>query len=101
MNDNAEREITDRFLRHLAANGDNPGVRELADQVLQGTISLSQGLNAPAYADALAPGLAGFTQWYDTLSDDQRSKEASDCATRLSEFEARRDDGQPHTNSST
>ena len=92
MRENAEREVTDGILRHLAQASDSDVIRELAGQVLAGNISLAEGLSFGSYAEALEPELEGFTQWYDTLSNDERDKEASDFGAKLDELEAQLDD---------
>lgn len=87
MTDNAQNDITHRILRHVADNGDNPVLRELATDVLRGNITLADGMAFSTYAEALAEGLDGFTQWYEGLSDDERAKEAGSCADELKKLE--------------
>lgn len=88
MNENAESRIASSILRHIAENSDSEVLRELAGEVLRGNVTLADGMAFPAYAEALAPKLDGFTQWYDSLSDDERQKTAANCATELEKVEA-------------
>jgi hypothetical protein len=88
MNQDAERAITNGFLRHMAENSESKVLREFAGEVLRGRISLADGLAFEGYSDALSPTLKEFAQWYDTLSNDEREREAMNCATRLKEIES-------------
>ncbi|MEU4557458.1 hypothetical protein AB0F72_03665 [Actinoplanes sp. NPDC023936] len=83
MNESTENEVTHRFLQHLADHSDNELLREMSDQVFRGNITLADGMSFPAYSEALTQNLADFTQWYDSLSDDERQREADDCAADL------------------
>ncbi|MFI5493527.1 hypothetical protein [Actinoplanes sp. NPDC051859] len=83
MNERIENEVIHRFLQHLADHSDNELLREMSDQVLRGNIKLADGISFSAYSEALTGQLDDFTQWYDSLSDDERQREADDCAADL------------------
>lgn len=83
MNESTENEVTQRFLQHLADHSDDELLREMSGQALRGDITLADGMSFPPYAEALNQKLDDFTQWYDSLSDDERQREADGCAAAL------------------
>ncbi|WP_424185069.1 hypothetical protein ACOBQX_24695 [Actinokineospora sp. G85] len=66
VRDSARRAL----LTKLAANTKNPGMAELARELLAGNITPREVIASPTlYADVLNTGAEQFTAWYDTLSE--------------------------------
>jgi len=76
MTDFGHQRIVDRLLAHIEKNGENERLRKLAADVRRGNASLGDYLNSAEYAQALQPGMADFTGWYDQLSDSERAEQA-------------------------
>jgi len=76
----------DKLLAHVAENGDDERLRELATGIRRGSPGWAESLSASFYADALQPKLDSFIGWYDQLSETDRAKEADRCQHELDQI---------------
>ena len=65
------------LLTKLAANTRDPGVAELARELLAGNVTPSRIVSSQLYADVLEGKTEAFTAWYDGLSEDERDAAAA------------------------
>ncbi|MEU7908592.1 hypothetical protein [Actinoplanes sp. NPDC049118] len=79
MSDLGQERLVDKLLAHLEENGSDERLRELAAGIRNGSAGWAQSLNASFYAEAMQPGLIGFTEWYDQLSESERAEHAERC----------------------
>jgi hypothetical protein len=55
----------------------------MASAVLNGEVSLADAVGSSAYGDAIAAQSAGFTSWYDSLTEEQRAEYARAAAAEI------------------
>lgn len=78
--------LVDKLLAHLAKNGHDERLRELATGIRGGHAGWGESVRAAVYADALRPGLNGFARWYDELSESERAQHAEHCQSALDDL---------------
>jgi hypothetical protein len=86
VSDYARERLVDKLLAHVAENGDDERLRELATGIRQGSAGWAESLSASFYAEALQPKLDGFIGWYDQLSETDRAEEADRCQHELDQI---------------
>ena len=80
-------------LELLRDRSDNDDFRRLADDVLNGRVSLRDIYHTPAFAAGIDNGVREFGKRWDQLSTDERNLLAAQGETRLREENERLDDG--------
>lgn len=65
------------LLTKLAANTRDPGMAELARELLAGNVTPRRIVSSQLYADVLEGKAADFTSWYGGLSDEEREAAAA------------------------
>jgi hypothetical protein len=93
VSDPGRERLVERLLAHLENNGDDERLRELAAGIRSGSAGWAGSLTAPAYAEALKPGLNGFARWYDHLSDTERAEQAGRCRSTVDDLNRDRPPG--------
>jgi hypothetical protein len=85
MSDAAHERVIGKLLAHIEKNGSDERLRELAAGLREGHAGWAESLRAPAYAEALQPGLNTFTGWYGQLSASERAEQAERYQRKLDE----------------
>ncbi|GAA2754892.1 hypothetical protein [Actinopolymorpha rutila] len=71
----------DRLIRRsldvLAADSTRPVLRDFAEDVRHGRMSLAEAASSSAYAEEFTTHVRGFLDWYSQLSDDERAARAA------------------------
>lgn len=75
----AKREVLER----LAGSPEAGALRELAQSLLSGEMTVMDAVSSNVYADALADGMRQFTTWYQDLSEAEREAAANEGAASL------------------
>lgn len=70
--DPAMAKVLRESLRHLATGAAGPALQEMANDVLDGRITLREAVRHDHYAAALTERLDAFTEWHDSLSPQER-----------------------------
>lgn len=65
------------LLAKLAKNTRDPGMAELARELLAGNVTPNRIVSSQLYADVLEGKTEAFTAWYGGLSDDEREAAAA------------------------
>ena len=81
--DRARARILGQLLQHLSRNSPDERLREMASGVLKGEVSLADAVGSSAYGEAIGQRAAGFTAWYESLSDTERAEQAEAGAAEI------------------
>ena len=74
--DRARARMLNRLLQHLSEHSPDERLREMASSVLSGQLTVGEAVGSSYYGEAIAKQTAGFTAWYESLSDDERAEQA-------------------------
>lgn len=72
-------------LKVLRDRTDNPGFRELADEIMSGRRSLREAVTSPVFSQVLNSQVARFAHRYEQLSDDERERFAAEGERQFAE----------------
>jgi hypothetical protein len=81
--DRARARILSQLLQHLSKNSPDERLREMASGVLSGQLTLSEAVGSSYYGEAIAKQTAGFSAWYDSLSESERAEQAQNAAAEI------------------
>jgi hypothetical protein len=75
--------MIDKILTHLAEQGEDSRLRELAKSLRDEEIDWLEALSTSYYTEALLPHVTKFDAWYEKLSEAERAEKAEDCRDKL------------------
>jgi hypothetical protein len=79
------RAVARKQLMQLAAQNDQPALRDLARDVLAGKVDLRGAVLGTRYTDLLDEGTRQYSNWYRNLSDEERAEQARQGETFAAE----------------
>jgi hypothetical protein len=77
--------VARKQLTQLAAQNDQPALRDLARDVLAGKVDLRGAVLGNRYTDLLDEGTRQYSNWYRNLSDEERAEQARQGETLAAE----------------
>lgn len=90
--DAAQAKILRQSLEHLASGLGGPAMKEMAQEVLSGRMSLREAADVSAYAEEAVQQSAPLAEKWASMSDSEREALAADGERRLEEERRQLDD---------
>ncbi|MEV4708808.1 hypothetical protein [Actinoplanes sp. NPDC049316] len=81
--DRARARILHGLLQQVARHGTDERLREMAGEVLKGTVSLADAAASSYYGEAIRQQATGFADWYHGLSETERGEQERAAAAAV------------------